>query len=278
MKQIGIIALAITLILTSQLVAAASITDTYTAGNPVTVTTMDNIKAAVNDNDTRVGDNTTAIGNNAASIGGNTTAIGGNTTATGVNSGLIGTNITDISTNSGLIGTNSTDISTNTINIGINSASITAHDARITDLEGASPATGRIALTVSDGTPTKALANSVSSSAISTAFPIPSDYVAGTVTIKALVSGCGGFNARVSISRNGVSVGSNPLIFIVPTAQTISIPAAPIFSFFVVEVTTTTTSLSDLNFVTLTRIGADANDTCTGSLVVRGYIVEYPRG
>ena len=216
---------------------SGEITDTYTTGDTLTATTLNNIKSSVNDNDANVGANTTAIG---------------------VNSGLVGTN---------------------TINIGINSGGITAHDARITDLEGASPATGRIALTVSDGTPTKLLADAVSSSATSTAFPIPSDYVAGgTVTIKALVSSCSGFNARVSISRNGVSAGSNSTLSILPTAQTIFIPAAPIFSFFVVEVTTTTTFLSDLNFVTLTRFGADSNDTCSGSLVVRGYIVEYPRG
>lgn len=216
---------------------SAEIADTYTSGDTLTATTLNNIKSSVNDNDANIGTNTTAIG---------------------VNSGIV---------------------DANTINIGINSAGITAHDARITDLEGASPATGRIALTVSDGTPTKSLADAVSSSATSTAFPIPSDYVAGgTVTIKALVSGCGGSNVRVSINREGVSVGSNSFLFIFPEFQTISIPAGAIFTFFVEEVTTTTTFLSDLNFLTLTRDGADANDTCSGSLIVRGYIVEYPRG
>ena len=221
----------------SQFAHSDSITDTYTTGDTLTTMTLNNIKSAVNDNDTRVGGNATAIG---------------------VNTG---------------------NISTNGINIGINSGGITAHDARITDLEGASPATGRIALTVSDGTPTKPLVDAVSSSATSTAFPTPSDYVAGgTVTIKALVSGCGGSNAHFSISRNGVSVGSNPLFTIVPSTQTISIPAGGASTFFVVEVTTTTNFLSDLNFVTLTRFGADINDTCSSALVVRGYIVEYPRG
>jgi len=68
MKQIVIIMMAVTLTLTSQLVAAAPITDTYTAGDPLTTTTLDNIKAAVNDNDTNITSNTADIASNAAAI------------------------------------------------------------------------------------------------------------------------------------------------------------------------------------------------------------------
>jgi len=105
MKQIVIISTAIALTFTSQLVAAAPITDNYADGNLLTATTMNNIKAAVNDNDTNVGTNATAIGNNATSIG-----------------------------------TNTGDISTNGINIGINSSAITDHENRIIDLEASGTA------------------------------------------------------------------------------------------------------------------------------------------
>lgn len=55
MKQKIILAAFIALTLTCQLVAAGSITDTYTTGDTLTATKMDNIKAAVNDNDSRIG-------------------------------------------------------------------------------------------------------------------------------------------------------------------------------------------------------------------------------
>lgn len=56
MKHRGIIvtAIAFVLTLTSQLVVAGSISDTYTTGEVLTKANMDNIKAAVNDNDTRI--------------------------------------------------------------------------------------------------------------------------------------------------------------------------------------------------------------------------------
>lgn len=56
-RIITIIALAFT----SQLVNAGSITDTYTAGDTLTAAKMDNIKAAVNDNDTTKQDRVTGV-------------------------------------------------------------------------------------------------------------------------------------------------------------------------------------------------------------------------
>lgn len=55
MKQSIIVATFTALTLSSQLVTAGSITDTYTPGDTLTATKMDNIKAAVNDNDSRIG-------------------------------------------------------------------------------------------------------------------------------------------------------------------------------------------------------------------------------
>lgn len=64
------------LISISMLAYSAEIADTYTSGDTLTATTLNNIKSAVNDNDIRIGGNATAIGDNAASIGTNTTSIG----------------------------------------------------------------------------------------------------------------------------------------------------------------------------------------------------------
>ena len=55
MKFISILTMIIALAFNIQLVTAGSITDTYTSGDTLTTTTLDNIKTAVNDNDTRTG-------------------------------------------------------------------------------------------------------------------------------------------------------------------------------------------------------------------------------
>ncbi len=230
MKQIATIATTIALTFTVQLATAAPITDTYTAGDPLTATTMNNIKSAVNDNDMRVGGNTG-------------------------------------------------DIATNAINIGINDSAITDHETRITDLESASPAVGRIALTSTvSGVVSDPLPDALTTTATSTMFTTPSDYVTGTITLKALISGCSGSNVQVSISSGGVNVGSNSLFFIFPTSQTVFIPTSAFLSFEVVEVATTVSGFSDLNNISLARFGADALDTCATDLTVQGFIVEYPRG
>jgi len=54
MKKKNIIATSIVLAFSSQLVIAGSITDTYSVGDTLTTTTLDNIKTAVNDNDSRL--------------------------------------------------------------------------------------------------------------------------------------------------------------------------------------------------------------------------------
>ena len=54
MKHNIIMAATITLALASQTVTSGTITDTYTTGDTLTATTLDNIKTAVNDNNTRI--------------------------------------------------------------------------------------------------------------------------------------------------------------------------------------------------------------------------------
>ena len=89
MKYSIIFTTIITLVLTSQLVTAGSIADTYAAGDTLTATKMENIKTAVNHNDGNISTNTTAIVGNTKAIEGNTKAIEGNTTNIGVNDGRI---------------------------------------------------------------------------------------------------------------------------------------------------------------------------------------------
>ena len=65
----------IALALSSQLVFAGEITDTYTAGDTLTATTLDNIKTAVNDNDGKISTNTINTGINTSDIASHETRI-----------------------------------------------------------------------------------------------------------------------------------------------------------------------------------------------------------
>lgn len=79
MKQKVIVATVIVLTLTSQLVSAESITDTYAKGDTLTATKMNNIKTAVNDNDGNINTNTANTGINTTNINTNTDNISTNT-------------------------------------------------------------------------------------------------------------------------------------------------------------------------------------------------------
>ncbi len=250
LSLLGTVLLASCLI-TSAGAADLTVTNTFVDGNVLSAgelnTNFDDVKTAVDDNNTKIGANTTDITSNAS-------------------------NIT----------TNASDIGTNAVNIGINSSAVTDHGTRIIDLESASPAVGHIALTATlSGAVSGSLVDASSTTVTSTMFPKPSDYVTGTITLKALVSGCAGKNVRVSISRTGVNVGINGGFFVIlPPSQTVFIPLGVGFPtpYYVVEVTTTATSFYELNRVSLQRSGADVLDTCTTTLKVEGFIVEYPRG
>jgi len=93
MKNKLIIASGVALALSGQYAMAGSIADTYTTGDTLTATMMDNIKTAVNDNDSKIIFNSADI----SSI----TAAGG----------PVDTNTTNIATNTGDIATNTGDIS-----------------------------------------------------------------------------------------------------------------------------------------------------------------------
>lgn len=69
------LAISLGIALSAGVVHASSIGDTYTAGDTLTAAKMDNIKAAVNDNDTRIGTLTTTVGGHTTSIGTLTTDV-----------------------------------------------------------------------------------------------------------------------------------------------------------------------------------------------------------
>jgi len=225
------------------------------------------VQDAVNDNDTRL----TAVESTL-----NSTTATATTNAAGVNS-----NATSISTNSDDITSANTAISDNAGNISANLANIDANDGRISDLESASPAMGRIMLPVANPNSnffTNLEETGTTSSAYSTTFTKPHDYVSGNFTVKALVSGCAGTNARVTLNKITNKIGLNGLAFGTPATQTISIPTAGFLQYHIVAVSGTFSSFADLNYMYLSRTPADAADTCTSNLTVRGFLLEYPRG
>ena len=91
--------------LSSQIVFAGEITDTYAAGDTLTATKMENIKTAVNDNDGK-------INTNILNIGFNKTDITQNASDITQNASDITQNATDITQNASDITQNASDITT----------------------------------------------------------------------------------------------------------------------------------------------------------------------
>lgn len=76
MKYLSSILAIVGLILMSQLVYADSITDTFSTGDTLTVATMDNIKSAVNDNDSRISALESALATLQATVANQASTIG----------------------------------------------------------------------------------------------------------------------------------------------------------------------------------------------------------
>ena len=131
MKYSIIFTTVITLALTSQVVTAGSIADTYATGDTLTATNMENIKTAVNGNDGNIGTNTTAIGDNTTGITANDSDIANNVIGIETNAGNISSNITEIGINTLGIANNDSIIGVNTGNIDDNAIGISDNTDQI---------------------------------------------------------------------------------------------------------------------------------------------------
>ena len=117
MKYSIIFTTVITLALTSQVVTAGSIADTYATGDTLTATKMENIKTAVNDNDGNIITNTNGITANDSDIANNDIDIGANAGNISSNTDNIDANAIGISDNTNEIGINTLGIADNALNI-----------------------------------------------------------------------------------------------------------------------------------------------------------------
>ena len=112
-----------------------AITDTYATGDTLTADTLNNIKSAVNDNDSNITTNTTNIGTNATNISTNAADISTNSTNINTNTTDIGINAAGISTNAGNISGNSARIDSNSISISTNASSLTTLSSTLSQSE-----------------------------------------------------------------------------------------------------------------------------------------------
>jgi len=194
---------------------------------------------------------------------------------------------------------NANDISTNANDISSNASAISANTSSITALESKSPAIGRFLVpvaNVSGGTAdintlnnTARLPDAETTTVYGNSFGKPSDYVSGDITLSAIISDCAGSSIAYQTDHPAtqtVYIGANGGFQLVNSCNgncpTASIPADtgtfPFSTWYAVEVSSTLTSFADITRPYFTRRGAEANDTCTGTLTVHGFIVEYPRG
>ena len=114
-------------------------------------------------------------------------------------------------------------------------------------------------------------------------------------TMFLMLSACGvvGGGSSIAYENNQpaistVNIGSNSGLFFFPTGcadgacPTVSIPAGtgfPLSRWYTVEVSRTLSSFADITTPSFTRRGnAPTDDICTNSIIVHGFIVEYPRG
>lgn len=132
MKSIASILLTASLIISTQASNADTITDTYATGNTLTAGTLNNIKSAVNGNDTNITGNTSNISNNAADIAANALAVSTSSTSAATNAASITSNLLGINSNAVGVATNALGIITNAGNINTNASGIANNTVKTT--------------------------------------------------------------------------------------------------------------------------------------------------
>ncbi len=154
--------------------------------------------------------------------------------------------------------------------------------ARITALEAASPATGRLWVPIAAGTSAHYTLPDAATNSTSATFGKPADYQSGgtdDVTVTAVFAGCEGASARVALVLDRESIGSNSSLSIITVPyEVVTVPSDGSILFYpVTAYSKTMTGFGDINLVTFYRDGGNAQDSCAGPVSLRGFIVEYPR-
>ena len=254
MKQIRVFSLAAAAMLAWQVTIAGEITDTYNTGDVLTTTQMNNIKSAVNDNNSRLSTAETNVGTNRADIDTNTSNIGNNRT--------------DIDTNTTNIGNNRTDIDTNITNIQINTDDISSLQDANDPFSKVLDSRTRYQIPV--------LSNLAGNTSVSVWLSNQSSTTCSVYTANSLNLWRVGTNAKGSL-------------ILVPTFVQTSLPGVVTTGTFpLITTTTTIVAISNMNSdvsaqsyvdLTLTRAETNTLDTCNvGDVIVRGAIVTYPNG
>ena len=105
----------------------------------------------------------------------------------------------------------------------------------------------------------------------------PLDYTNGDpATVTAIFGGCNGSSVKISFSSTGNSIGFNSNITPLPTIvkQTLKIGSSSIG--FYISTVANDTSINDLQYITIGRLGTDVEDICTSDLTFYGIRVDYP--
>ncbi len=170
---------------------SASITDTYASGDTLTAVKMDNIKTAVNDNDTNTATNTAGIATNVTGIATNATAAAANATAIAAKA------------DASAAMTNAADIATNVTAIGNNTAAISGKaDASAVTINATGIATNVTAI----ATNTTAIAGKAASSAVTTN---TADIATNVTAITANATTIAGKADSSTVTTNTTGIATN---------------------------------------------------------------------
>jgi len=223
---------------------SASITDTYASGDTLTAVKMDNIKTAVNDNDTNTATNTAGIATNVTGIATNATAAAANATAIAAKA------------DASAAMTNAADIATNVTAIGNNTAAISGKaDASAVTINATGIATNVTAI----ATNTTAIAGKAASSAVTTN---TADIATNVTAITANATAIAGKAASSAVTTNTADIATN-VTAITANATTIAGKADSS------TVTTNTTGIAT-NVTAITAL--QAAPTCPTDMVKSGTI------
>jgi len=107
----------------------------------------------------------------------------------------------------------------------------------------------------------------------------PRDFVYSgpdSMSYTVMFMGCEGTQVAYTLYRRHENIGVHPNIIIIPAIDFVTPSVSGISSFTVTGVTKTFSLFADRKIFVFTRLGAHAQDTCSGDIEVTGLIIEYP--